>query len=56
MRKSFLNAGPIAMIHFVKEGNPMMDPGMFLKGYLHYFVVAFLLGLILRKSAGSFKG
>ncbi len=54
--EELFNEGPIAMVHFVKEGHPMMDPAMFLKGYLHYFVVAFLLGIILRKSAGSFKG
>jgi len=33
-----------------------MEPKMFVQGYLHYFAVAFLLGILLRKSAGSFKG
>ncbi len=54
--EELFNAGPIAMVHFVKEGHPMMDPGMFLKGYLHYFVVALLLGMILRKSGVSGQG
>ena len=29
---------------------------VFAKGYIHYFAVAFLLGVLLRKSANSFKG
>lgn len=49
-------AGPSATVHFIKEGFDMMDPSVFAKGYLHYFVVALLLGVLLRKSAASFKG
>lgn len=49
-------AGPNAMVHFVKEGREMMEPAVFLQGYLHYFAVAFLLAILLRKSAGSFQG
>jgi len=49
-------AGPSATVHFIKEGSDMMDPMVFLKGYLHYFVVALLLGVLLRRSAASFKG
>ena len=54
--EELFNQGPSAMVHFVKEGGPMMDPMVFLKGYLHYFVIAFLLGIILRKSVASFQG
>ena len=49
-------AGPSAMVHFTKEGFNMMDPSVFLKGYLHYFVIGSLLGCLLRKSAAGFKG
>lgn len=54
--EELFEAGPSAMIHFMKEGHPMMDPGKFLKGYLHYFVVALLLGMILRNSGVAAKG
>ena len=56
LANELFSQGPSAMIHFMKEGQPMMDPAMFVKGYFHYFVVAFLLGIILRKTAGSLKG
>lgn len=56
LAEELFNKGPSAMVHFVKEGGPMMDPMVFLKGYLHYFAVAFLLGIILRKSTASFEG
>lgn len=56
LANELFSEGPSAMVHFMKEGQPMMDPAMFLQGYLHYFVVAFLLGLILRQTAGFLTG
>lgn len=41
--------GPSAQVQFIKEGHPPIDPGVFLKGFLHYFVVAFLLAFFLSK-------
>ncbi len=54
--EELFRAGPSAMVHFTKEGREMMNPMMFVQGYLHYFAVAFLLAILLRKSAGSFEG
>lgn len=52
--EALYNQGPNAMVHFIKEGGPMMDPIVFLKGYLHYFLIALLLGMILGKSSSAF--
>ena len=46
--------GPSAMIYFIKEGHPAMNPAVLIKGYLHYFVVALLLMMLLEKSAKAF--
>lgn len=35
--------GPSAEVHFIKEGHAPMEAAVFIKGYLHYFVVALLL-------------
>lgn len=48
-------AGPSAVVQFVREGHNEMEPVVFVKGYLHYFVVAFLLNILLHKSAAAFK-
>jgi hypothetical protein len=48
--------GPIAEVHFVREGHPMMEPAVFLKGYLHYFVVSLLLAFLIEKAGPAFKG
>jgi hypothetical protein len=48
--------GPSAQIEFVKEGHSAMEPAVFVKGYLHYFVVALLLALALNQARASFKG
>ncbi|GAB5517777.1 MAG: hypothetical protein RhofKO_00280 [Rhodothermales bacterium] len=41
-------AGPLALIHFRAEGTPMMAPSLFLKGFLHMFATALLIGLLMR--------
>ena len=46
--------GPIAFVHFVKEGFPMMEPSTFVKGYIHYFVIAVLLMIMLTKANALF--
>jgi cbb3-type cytochrome oxidase subunit 3 len=48
--------GPSAEVQFIKEGHEMMEPTVFLKGYMHYFVVSLLLAMLLAKAAPSFKG
>ncbi|MCW5548429.1 MAG: hypothetical protein KIT44_05650 [Opitutaceae bacterium] len=48
--------GPLAYVQFVREGSPPMEPANFLKGYLHCFVVAWLLNFLMLKSAAAFKG
>jgi hypothetical protein len=39
--------GPSAKVDFIREGHPVMEPAVFLRGYLHYFVVSFLLATLL---------
>lgn len=46
--------GPIAMVHFVKEGQPMMEASMFVKGYALNFVTALMLMSLLTKCAPLF--
>ena len=48
--------GPLAQVQFVKEGHEMMEPAVFLKGYVHYFVVSLLLAALLAKAAASLRG
>jgi hypothetical protein len=48
-------AGPSAIVQFVREGHPMMEPTVLLKGYLHTFVVAFLLTILLNRLSTSLK-
>lgn len=52
---SLYKAGPSAIVQFVREGHDEMEPAVFVKGYLHYFVVALLLSMLLHRSAGSFQ-
>jgi hypothetical protein len=41
--------GPVAFVHMLRrEGRPMMDPSIMIKGIVLYLVVAFLLGWLLR--------
>jgi hypothetical protein len=47
--------GPSAQVVFIKEGHNPTDPAMFIKGYLHYFVVALLLMFMLEAAKPSFK-
>lgn len=47
--------GPSAEVVFIKEGHDPTNPTMFIKGYLHYFVVALLLLMMLEGAKPSFK-
>ncbi len=44
-------AGPVAMINIVHEPGPPMAPATFIAGFLHEWVVCFLIGLLLLKVA-----
>ena len=46
-------AGPVAMIHIEREGSPAMDPKVFIKGLIHLFGMALLIGWLLELSANS---
>jgi hypothetical protein len=48
--------GPSVLVQFVAEGHAEMEPGVFVKGYIHYFVVALLLAILLQKIAPVLKG
>lgn len=48
--------GPSAEVSFIREGHEMMEPMVFLRGYVHYFVVSLLLALLLDKTAAAFIG
>ncbi len=45
--------GPTAEIQFIREGHPMMEAAVFVKGYIHYFVVSLLLGCLLSRVGSS---
>lgn len=49
-------AGPSVVVQYVAEGHAEMEPMVFVKGYVHYFVVALLLSILLRRFAPGFKG
>ncbi|MEO5958345.1 MAG: hypothetical protein ABIZ49_13835 [Opitutaceae bacterium] len=48
--------GPVAEVHFVKEGMPPMDPLQLLKGYLHEFGICLVLVFMLDASGQAFRG
>jgi hypothetical protein len=48
--------GPLAEVQFVKEGHEMMEPMVFLAGFVHYFVVSLLLAALLAMAASSLPG
>ncbi|MBI4623136.1 MAG: hypothetical protein HY736_07955 [Verrucomicrobia bacterium] len=50
-----MKRGPIAQVHFVANGMPMMDPLQLAKGYVHEFIICLLLALLLEKSAPLFQ-
>lgn len=50
-----IERGPTAQISFVKEGHSPTDPTGFIKGYLHYFVIALALMIMLDRATPSFK-
>jgi hypothetical protein len=49
-------SGPSVLVQFVKEGHPVMEPVVFVKGYLHNFVVCLLLAVLLVRAEASFRG
>ncbi len=53
---ALLERGPSAEVRFIREGHPVMEPRVFLLGYLHYFAVALILGFLMEKAGPSFKG
>jgi len=44
-------AGPAAMINIIQQPGPPMAPSTFLAGFLHEWVVCFLIGLLLLRVA-----
>lgn len=44
-------AGPLALIFFTREGAPVMDSGVMLRGLVHNILFAFLLALLLQKAS-----
>jgi hypothetical protein len=53
---ALMKRGPTAEVTFMKEGHDPGSPVMFLKGYVHYFVIALLLMIMLLKAVPSFTG
>lgn len=51
-----MERGPIATVHFLKSGRPMMSPALLGKGYLHEFMVALVLVFMLDASGQAFRG
>jgi len=47
--------GPIAEVHFQREGMDLYQPVVMLKGYLHSFVVSLLLVFFLECSGATFE-
>jgi hypothetical protein len=47
--------GPSAVVYYMKEGHEMMEPAVFVKGYVHYFAVALLLMIMLNSAAPLFR-
>lgn len=41
-------SGPTAFVHFRAAGRPVFDPLMLVKGIVHYFLIALLIGVALR--------
>ena len=41
-------AGPLAVIHYKAEGGPVMPPSAFVRGLLHSFTCALLLGFFMK--------
>jgi hypothetical protein len=54
-RGELLQRGPFALVHFVKEGMPEMDPKLLAQGYAHEFMLCLLLVIMLSGAAPSFK-
>ncbi len=45
--EELMKRGPFAQVFIVKEGMPPMDPAVLIKGYIHMFVLALLLTVML---------
>lgn len=44
-------AGPVAMINIIHQPGPPMPPGTYVAGFLHEWLVCFLIGLLLMRAA-----
>lgn len=49
-------AGPVAMINIVQDPGPPMAPSTFVAGFLHEWIVCFLIGLLLLRVAPALPG
>ncbi|MSU66555.1 MAG: hypothetical protein EXS38_10735 [Opitutus sp.] len=49
-----MKKGPTAEVHIIKESRIHIDPAVLLKGYLHGFVLAVMLAVILSGLEKSF--
>jgi hypothetical protein len=43
-------AGPVAMVHIQMDGRPAMDPGIFVWGFVHGWLVCLILGWLLLRA------
>ncbi len=53
---SLHEAGPMAMINIVQDPGPPMAAETFVAGFIHEWVVCFLIGLLLMKAAPALPG
>ena len=49
-------AGPIATVHFQREGSEMMPPGMMVWGFVHDLVTVLLIAWLLKKALPGLSG
>jgi len=52
---TLMRRGPMAEVAFVKEGHDPQSPVMFIKGYVHYFVLAMMRMFMLVKATPGLK-
>lgn len=49
--KTLMEQGPVAFVHMLRrEGRPLMEPGIMVKGLVLYLLVAWVLALLLRRA------
>ena len=49
-------AGPLAMVFYHKDGAPVMQPMILIKGFIHYFVTCLLIGWLMTMVLPSLAG